>query len=555
MPRRMIGLSLIVFFLASHLCAMARINLPSQDGLKFISIAQQFTHQPIWDVIRSADQHPFYPASIALIHGLVAPFGLDPHIAWRIAAQMVSVVAALATLWPLYQITCRLFRPFTGFLAVFLWLLLPLPMSLGHETLSDTTALCCMVWSLYFGLLASESEKPESGWLSACMAALCVAAGYWTRPETILAAPAICMIWLMPSRESIRIRITKTVVFSSLVGLSILAYLGINGSVSDRFSAFMQPNVAKQYASSSNSQLPKGLPLVLRDPSLDFSPKDPSQEFAKKGLKAGLYNLVRQWAESLGDALAFMTIWGIFRCRIHNQNARRLIAFEASLLMLALVWQGSSRGYLSSRHVLGLTFFSVPFLAAAIRLYGLKISAIFRISSRGHRFCTRLAIAGLCLGGLWVQAKPIHASRQGHYKAGVWLNQNSKSNSAVFDTRGWASFQADLKRYDTYHISQAISDRNTSYWVLESGELTSGSKRAATLAKILDDGGELVARFPKKQGHEDGGDVLVFSWKRPEWWDRISPATIAEQTPKAKRDESVEQAKAEMPEITEIGRP
>jgi hypothetical protein len=85
--------------------------------------------------------------------------------------------------------------------------------------------------------------------------------------------------------------------------------------------------------------------------------------------------------------------------------------------------------------------------------------------------------------------------------------------------------------------------------------LTSGSKRAATLAKILDDGGELVARFPKKQGHEDGGDVLVFSWKRPEWWDRISPATIAEQTPKAKRDESVEQAKAEMPEITEIGRP
>jgi hypothetical protein len=65
-----------------------------------------------------------------------------------------------------------------------------------------------------------------------------------------------------------------------------------------------------------------------------------------------------------------------------------------------------------------------------------------------------------------------------------------------------------------------LSDRNTKFWVVEAEELTSGSLRALTLAAILADGGHQEVAFRRKPGRDDGGDVLIFSWHRPAWWDR-----------------------------------
>ena len=542
MPRRMIGLLLFLFCLTSHLWAMARINLPSQDGLKFISIAQSFASQPAWEVIRSADQHPLYPASIALFHAILNPFSMEPHISWRLAAQAVSVIASLATLWPLYAITCRLYRPTTSLLAVLIWLALPLPISLGHETLSDSLALCFVAWALYCGILAADSLKISHRLLLAFATGLLVSAGYWTRPESIVAGLSICLLWVSKLTDRLVVRASTVSVFASISVPLILLYLTINGTFSDRFAALSQSSPTHQLAPSGFSHLPKGLPEALRDPRLDFSPKDPSREVSSMGLKAGLISILRLWAESLGDGMAVMTLWGLLRCRTHSPSARRLLTIQTALLLVVLTYQATSRGYLSSRHAIGLTFLSVPHAAAAIRLCALRFASLLRLSALRRRVGTRLVLSAICAGGIWVQAKPIHASRQGHHSAGLWLDSHALNSSAIFDTRGWASFQADLKRYDPYHMAQALSDSHTSYWVLEAGELTSGSRRAATLAKILEDGGELVAKFPKKQGRDDDGDVLVFAWNRPDWWDRPSSAHIARNRPAPSFDPSVEKS-------------
>ena len=542
MPRRMIGLLLFIFCLTSHLWAMARINLPSQDGLKFISIAQSFASQPAWEVIRSADQHPLYPASIALFHAMLNPFSMEPHVSWRLAAQAVSVIASLATLWPLYAITCRLYRPTTSLLAVLIWLALPLPISLGHETLSDSLALCFVAWALYCGILAADSLKISHRLLLAFATGLLVSAGYWTRPESIVAGLSICLLWVSKLTDRLVVRASTVSVFASISVPLILLYLTINGTFSDRFAALSQSSPTHQLAPSGFSHLPKGLPEALRDPRLDFSPKDPSREVSSMGLKAGLISILRLWAESLGDGMAVMTLWGLLRCRTHSPSARRLLTIQTALLLVVLTYQATSRGYLSSRHAIGLTFLSVSHAAAAIRLCALRFASLLRLSARRRRVGTRLVLSAICAGGIWVQAKPIHASRQGHHSAGLWLESHASNSSAIFDTRGWASFQADLKRYDPYHMAQALSDSHTSYWVLEAGELTSGSRRAATLAKILEDGGELVAKFPKKQGLDDDGDVLVFAWNRPDWWDRPSSAHIARNRPAPSFDPSVEKS-------------
>ncbi len=510
--------------LSAHVAAASRANIPSQDGIKFIAIAREFGLQPAWDVIRSADQHPAYPALVAIAHTLAGSFRTAPAASWLAAAQCVSIIAAIFTLIPLYLLTLRLFRPTTALLAVFLWLLLPVPFTLGHETLADATGLCFMAWALWLGTnaIAAKSFRQRAGWSSA--AGLLAVCAYWTRPEGLLVAFSIGMLLTFFPCDTARLRLSGLMPFGCAVLAGIAAYLTVNGTVTDRVEAFRAPP-SRQVARTSQANLPKGLPAALRDPRFDFSPKDPALETTRPGLMAAGWSILRLWSENLGIALAVMTLWGLVRTRSHDIPARRLITLHAAVLLATLTLQSATRGYLSSRHVAGLTLLSIPFAAAALRLCGLRLAAIFRMRPRSRRVGLSAALAAMAAIGITLHSKPIHASRQPHYHAGQWLAANAPPGSAVFDTRGWAAYLADMKRYDPYHFAQAVSDRNTKFWVVELDELTSGSRRAFTLASILADGGYQEAVFRRKPGREEGGDVLVFSWRRPGWWDR--PEKIA----------------------------
>lgn len=525
MPRNWKMLSILsTIALAAHVAAANRANMPSQDGIKFISIARDFGLQPAWDVIRSADQHPAYPALVSVAHAIVGSLRTSPAASWLAAAQCVSIIAAIFTLTPLYLLTLQLFRPTTALLAVFLWLLLPVPFTLGHETLADATGLCFMAWALWLGTNAIEAKslRARAGWSAA--AGFLSACAYWTRPEGILVAVSIGLLLALFPCDTVRLKASGLMPFGGVILAGIAAYLTINGTVTDRVEAFRAGPV-RQAASVTQANLPKGLPPALRDPRFDFSPKDPATERTRPGLKAASWSILRLWSENLGIALAVMTLWGLIRTRAHDIPAKRLITLHAAVLLATLTLQSATRGYLSSRHLAGLTFLSIPFAAAALRLCGLRLAAIFRMPPRTRRIGLSAALAAMAAIGITLHSKPIHASRQPHYQAGQWLVANAPPGSAVFDTRGWAAYLADLKRYDPYHFAQAVSDRNTKFWVVEMDELTSGSRRAFTLASILADGGYQEAVFRRKPGRENGGDVLVFSWRRPAWWDR--PEKIA----------------------------
>jgi len=520
MPRTWKTLTaLATIAIAAHLLAASRANMPGQDGIKFLAIARDFARDPAWDVIRSADQHPVYPALVAIAHCIVGSLFAAPPQAWLAAAQAVSVVAAVFTLIPLYLIARRLFRPTTAALAVFLWLLLPVPFTLGHETLADATGLCFTAWALWLGAEAinAATVRGRLGW--SCAAGISASCAYWTRPEGLLVAFSLGCALAIFSRGSFKAKLAGFLPFSAVFGCAALAYLTINGAVSDRLDAFRtQP--WKNQSLAAASSLPRGLPEALRDPRYDFSPKDPLIEKTRLGLKSAAWSILRLWSENLGIALAVMTLWGLVRTRTHNVPARRLVTLHAAVLLAALTLQAAARGYLSSRHVAGLTFLSIPFAAAALRLCGLRFAAVFNMSTTSRRLGTRAALAAMAAIGITLHAKPIHASRQPHFLAGQWLAANAPPGSSVFDTRGWAAYLADLRRYDPYHFAQAMTDTNTKFWVVEAEELTSGSRRAITLAAILADGGHQQAAFRRKQGREDGGDVFVFSWRRPAWWDR-----------------------------------
>ena len=134
-------LAIVLLAAALHAIGLARTLLPAQDGLKFIRIARQFQTQPWDDVVRASDQHPLYPALIALAEPVVASVVGHGPDAWRIAAQGVSILAALAVLVPLHGLTRALFDDRIALLATLIFVLLPLPAAIGHDTLSDSLAL------------------------------------------------------------------------------------------------------------------------------------------------------------------------------------------------------------------------------------------------------------------------------------------------------------------------------------------------------------------------------------------------------------------------------
>ena len=131
----------VLFAASLHPIAITRTILPAQDGLKFIRIAQQFQTQPWTDVVRGSDSHPLYPALVAVTEPVVACFTGHGADGWRIAAQIVAVIASVALILPVYALTRRLFDRRIACMAAALAVLLPRAAELGHDTLSDSLGL------------------------------------------------------------------------------------------------------------------------------------------------------------------------------------------------------------------------------------------------------------------------------------------------------------------------------------------------------------------------------------------------------------------------------
>ena len=203
-----------------HVVGMARSPLPAQDGLKFLRFARDFQVRPWADVVRSSDQHPLYSALIAVTEPVVAVFLGHGPAAWRVAAQGVSALAALALLWPLHAMARRLFDDRAADLAVLLYALLPVPAAVGHDTLSDSLALSLTVASLCLG----ERMMRTKSWLAAIGCGAMAGLGYLARPEVALVPPVVVIASLLRRRTG-REELAMAGRLAALA-VSVLAFVG-----------------------------------------------------------------------------------------------------------------------------------------------------------------------------------------------------------------------------------------------------------------------------------------------------------------------------------------
>ncbi|CAN5828561.1 hypothetical protein BH23PLA1_BH23PLA1_27160 [soil metagenome] len=507
---------------AFHLVGMVFNPLPAQDGLKFIRFARQFQSLPWADVVRGADQHPLYPASIALVQPVIA-IGTGPnHHSWRIAAQAVSSIASIALLVPLFLLVREWFDQRTAALSALLFVLLPVPGDLGHDTLSDPLALLGFTTAFWLGVRALKSGRLTE----ALGCGIASGLGFLARPEVALLPVVVGLLafvrWFL-NRPTIpgsalgnNINIPALLLcFLTIVG----TYALIKGDVSEK--------LALQHATGLGSgpklvrTTPIWLPKGLDDPRWDFSPKEEwDHPQGLSATSAGL-RLARRWSEGLAWGLVPFVVWGAWRSWKGSLSDGIAIAYVI-VFSAVLVRHAMGLGYLSSRHTLSLLIITIPWAASGILLVGDRLSTRLGGNQKTLRQLSFGALAASVVLSAMIQCKPGHPSRWGHLQAGHWLAEHARSNEAVLDTRGWAAFVSGRNSFDYWHVRQALTDPTLAYVVVTDAELKAPTPRAETLRAVLDHSSTLAVTYPERREGRGAG-VLVYRFQPPESWEELLP--------------------------------
>ena len=505
-----------------HGVGMARTPLPAQDGLKFLRIAREFQGQPALDVVRSADQHPLYPALIAVVEPPLALILGHGPLAWRLAAQGVSALAAVLLLWPLHTLTRRIFGDRAANLAIFLFALLPFPSVIGHETLADSLALSLTVAALACG----EATLRSRSWWATLGCAIFAGLGFWTRPEVALVPPVVALAGALRWRPwADEWALTGRIgALAGVVLLFVGSYALVKGEVSEKLS--LRWSTALGLNNHPPRKLAPQFPRGLNDPRFDFTPKEESESATLRHDWAGAARqLGREWAEGITYILVPVLILGVGwgrRPPAGSSDGKRLLLVYAAAFAAIALRHATTLGYLSGRHALTLIVVSIPFAASGMLLWCDGFARRWHVSpARGRRLaCLGLLI--LASAGIAAQGKAGHPSRWGHLAAGSWLRDHSEPDARVLDTRGWASFVRGIPGYDYWHVRQALSDKQLKYVVVGADELSAPSRRAATLRAMLAYAGEPVAEFSGRRDGRGTG-VKVYRFTPPTSWEGIRP--------------------------------
>lgn len=521
---------LAIFVLAAilHAIGIARTLLPAQDGLKFIRVARQFHHRPWTNVVRGSDQHPLYPALIALAEPVVRVFNGSGPSTWRIAAQLVAAAASTALLVPLFGLIRVLFDERIACVGTLAYVLLPSPAAIGHDTLSDSLALLAFLVVMRLGEIALRRDD----WICAAGCGLAAGVGYLARPEVLVAPVAVVLTaasrWHVPAEAGQRL-IARLAALSVVFLATVGTYTLVKGEVSEKLALRIGAALGKRPAMVRKA--PQWLPRGLDDARWDFSPKEESDDIPTRKPIRIVGRLVRHWSDGLGWILAFFALWGVARDRFIRRFigreddpdvriGRRLIAVYLVLFSAVLIRHAWKMGYLSGRHTLALVVLSIPWAAAGVTICACRLASVLHWGPRLARGVGVATLLAAIAAGTLFQLKPSHPTRWGHWAAGQWLLAHTRPSDAVLDTRGWAGFVSGRPSYDYWHVRQSFTDTHLGYVVVSADELEAESRRGATLRAVLAYAAEPLADFPELRGG-DGVGVRIFRYQRPASWEGL----------------------------------
>jgi hypothetical protein len=506
---------LVVLVVAVRAWQITHTEVASRDSISYIRIAWQLEHGPWRQVMPSSPQHPAYPLAVLGMSLPVRHFLPDdlPR-AWQISAQLVSALASVLLLLPMFYLGRELFDRRIAFWSCVLFQCLPTSGKVMGDGLSDTLFLLFACAGLCLACVALRRR-------SAPLFALTGLAGgmaYLTRPEGALIVGATGVVLLamqLPRRWRQTGR--SVLVQSSALSLAALAvmtpYMLVIRGVTVKNTPNIMINQQRPDADWENRLRPHETPKDERHSSGSmpaatlfakfWGPGDPGFDaIAERITELDDLRTLQPpsrylWALKalcieIGKAF-FYVMWmpavlGLWCRRDCFQRVPGVwVGLLVCLSLTALLYRMAEKmGYLSDRHLLLIVLCGLFWSVTGIIVLGEKLAlgaARLWPALAGRRW-TEGRIWALALL-LFLSAAPLprtldrlHGERKGFRTVGHWLAANTESGDYIEDPYCWAYYYAG--RVFVEGVRSLPVDKSSCFYVV----MEKSSNRHARLVSL-----------------------------------------------------------------------
>lgn len=456
---------------------IAHTEVASRDSISYVRIAWQLEHGSWLRVMPSSPQHPGYPLAVLAMSLPVRQYLPDdlPR-AWQISAQLVSALASLLLLVPMFYMGRELFDRRIAFWSCALFQCLPTSGKIMGDGLSDTLFLLFACSALCSACVALRLRS----WPFFALTGLAGGLAYLTRPEGALVVLATGVVLLgMQMRRAWRQSWRGTLLQGSALSLAALVvmtpYMIVIRGLTVKNTPNLMMNQQRPDADWENRLRPQ-TPMTNEQRTQATAPG--TTLFALWWTSDRSFENLAKNITDINDLKNFRMpsryLWALKAFCIEIGKGFFYIAWLPALLglwwrrdRLAVpgVWVGilvcavlsallyrmaEKMGYLSDRHFLFIILCGVYWAVAGTILLGEKLAlgaARLWPSMAGRRWLDgRMWSVGLLL---FLALTPLprtldrlHAERAGFRTLGRWLADNIEPGDFIEDPYCWTYYYA-----------------------------------------------------------------------------------------------------------------
>lgn len=429
---------------AIHGWLLAHTEVTARDGIGFIRYAWRLEHRSCWTVLKNNLQHPLYPLSVLAMSQPVRCFWHeDPAGAMALSAQLVSAIAGILLVVPMFYLGRALFDRGVGFWAALLFQCLPIGARATADALSEGLFLLLTATALW--LAVSGLARPSRLRFGLC--GLFIGLAYLARPEGALTGAAVGLVllgtqalsaWRRPWRQTL----SCTACLGTGVLSVALPFVTVTGRVTTKPTARSvlglahldkttapAPAAAEESARAVSSNGLATRPLL----AVWWTGGDMGGRFHR--LRWGVWAVATELIHGFHYIAWLPALWGLWWCRPVVRPGGWVLMGLCLLHGLAIGRVAGILGYVSDRHVLVIVLCGLFWTVAALRELPRRW-----LRNAPAWSCALLLV--LAASGLPKALEPLHANRAGHRSAGQWLARHAHPADAIEDPFCWAHYYA-----------------------------------------------------------------------------------------------------------------